>query len=251
MAYTASALSFMLENLSKPVVFTGAMIPFFEGHSDARRNLLISIEIAANSNIPEVCLFFHDKLLRGNRSKKLNSLTLDAFISPNYPNLAKFGTSLVIDESHLRKPPRKKLKVNVNMDESVIVIRLIPGFASNIVEFMLNAHDLSKKLKCLVLELYGMGNFPSRQGKLLELLKKAVDNGIVIVVCSQCVYGEVDLGAYQVGKVLRDLGALSALDMTIEAVSTKLSYLLGQNYKGEDLKEKFRQNLRGELTIKE
>lgn len=255
MAYTASCLSFMFENLAKPVVFTGSMIPLFKGESDARRNLLLSVKIAATSNVPEVCIFFHDRLLRGSRAKKMSATALDAFDSPNLPPLATWGTSLVINEALVLKHPRKPFELKKKLDARILVIRMIPGFSDVALRGLLAPvlQDDNKKqeklINGLVLELYGVGNIPIRKKGMLELLEKLIGRGVVVAVCSQCIKGKVNLLAYEVGKRLHNMGAMSTYDMTVEAVSTKLAYLFGQYpTKPERVKYLLTKSLRGELT---
>jgi L-asparaginase len=246
MAYTASALSFMLENLAKPVIVTGSMIPWSKGYSDARRNLLISLDIAGSSAIPEVCIFFHDKLMRGNRCKKLSTEALDAFYSPNHPPLANVGVSIVYHEMLFRVPPRKRFRAHTDMDTGIVATRLIPGFDDNI--FHALAALSRDSLKAVVVETYGTGNAPSRRAGLINALKEIVDSGKLVVVVSQCPTGHVDLKAYAVGRKLDEIGCVSGEDMTLEAVATKLSYLFGKGLTPAQVTAMLSQDLRGELT---
>jgi len=246
MAYTASALSFMLENLGKPVIVTGSMIPLIKGFSDARRNLLISVDIAGSSSIPEVCIFFHDRLIRGNRSKKLSTGDLDAFDSPNFPSLADVGVSLHYHEQLHRMPPRKPFRAHLEMDRGVIAIRMIPGFDDEI----FNIISPTPGLKAVVVEMYGTGNAPSRKEGLIVALENIVKSNKLVVIVSQCPTGHVALNTYAVGRRLAEIGCISGEDMTIEAVSTKLSYLFGRGLTAAQVKLMMSENLRGELTVK-
>lgn len=253
MAYAASSLSFMLENLAKPVIFTGSMIPLFKGESDARRNLLLSIKLAATSNIPEVCIFFHDKLLRGNRAKKISVNSLNAFDSPNLAPLATCGTLLTINDALVLHHSRKQFSLRKEMDSSVLVIRLIPGFCDRVFKRLFEPvvdenGESSLVMKALVLELYGAGNAPIKKRYLLDLLENAINCGLVVAICSQCIHGEVNLLAYELGKNLNDIGALSTFDMTVEAVATKLAFLFGQGCSSEEVRDLMTKSLRGEVT---
>ena len=227
-------------------MFTGSMLPLYKGHSDARRNILISILIAGTRSICEVCIFFQDKLLRANRAKKVNANALGAFDSPNFPPLGIAGTHLQLNETYFVPPPKRPLKLHTSLDSNVLVIRLIPGFRDDTLELLTQK---SVKLRALVLELYGVGNAPGRKGRLLTTIKNAVENGIVVAVCSQCWAGSVNLDTYAVGTSLKRVGAISTYDMTVESVATKLAFLLGQkDLNVEDIKTQLTQNLRGELS---
>ncbi|GBG24870.1 L-asparaginase, putative [Hondaea fermentalgiana] len=244
MAYSASALSFMLENLGKPVVLTGSMIPLIKGYSDARRNLLMAIFIAGTSCIPEVCIFFFDKLLRGNRSKKLDTGSLDAFQSPNFGPLASVGVGIQYHESFHLDPPKKPFRTHKTMDRGVAAIRMIPGFDDEILRALKNVSSL----KAIVVELYGTGNAPSRKRGLVEALESLIAAGKLVVVVSQCPTGNVDLLAYAVGRRLAEAGCLSGHDMTVEAVAAKLSYLFGRGLSPAIVRDRLSVSLRGELT---
>jgi len=244
MAYSASALSFMLENLGKPVVLTGSMIPLIKGYSDARRNLLMAIFIAGTSCIPEVCIFFFDKLLRGNRSKKLDTQSLDAFQSPNFGALASVGVGIQYHENFHLDPPKKPFRTHKGMDRGIAVIRMIPGFDDEI----FHALKGLSSLKAIVVELYGTGNAPSRKKSLLDALEALIAAGKLVVVVSQCPTGHVDLLAYAVGRRLAESGCLSGHDMTVEAVAAKLSYLFGRGLSPAMVRDRLSLSLRGELT---
>eukprot|EP00924_Labyrinthula_sp_SR-Ha-C_P003770 maker-scaffold_3-snap-gene-4.42-mRNA-1 protein AED:0.03 eAED:0.03 QI:184/1/1/1/1/1/5/396/380 len=257
MAYASSGISFMLTNLAKPVVFTGAMLPMANPHSDAVSNLLLSIEIAAFSNIPEVMLFFHNRLFRGNRAVKVKSNAMDAFDSPNLPPLAVSGVDLRFNEEIILKTPRNKhlnskFKVNYNFDLNILVIRLVPGFDDRPFKALLNSYNNPENpdlvLKGLVLQLYGTGNAPGAKKGLVSALKSVVDTGVVVAICSQCLSGEVNLGIYAAGNQLREIGAISTIDMTVEATTAKLGFLLGQGLPNSEVKRLLSTNIRGELS---
>jgi len=224
MAYAATSLSFMLENLGKTVVFTGSQIPFCEVYNDARRNLIASIIFAANSDFSEVCLFFNDKLLRGNRAKKMNAFGLDAFDSPNFPPLAKLGVNVETRRDLAIRAPSAAFKVFKKLEKSIVTIRLIPGFDD---EPLLMMVTHSKDLRAVVLELYGAGNAAGK-GTLMQVLAKCKEKGIYVVATTQCVMGSVLFGKYAVTNELVNLGVISAGDMTAEAVAAKLGYLIAK-----------------------
>lgn len=249
MAYASSALSFMLENLAKPVVFTGSQIPFAQVYTDARRNLLVSMIVAATSDIPEVCVCFNDKVLRANRTVKVNSTGLDAFDSPNYHPLATLGTTIRQRREFVLSLPTGPMSVNKNLDEKVIVIKLVPGFDD---ESILALVKYSTKLRAIVLEMYGTGNGPSKKDTLLEAIKVARhEKGIIVVALSQCLRGGVSLDTYTMGREFRNAGVISGGDMTTEACTTKLAYLCGMFSDPEEIERYMAINLRGELSVKD
>ena len=248
MAYTASALSFMLEGLGKAVVLTGSMIPLAEVYNDARRNLLISFIFAAQLELCEVAIFFNDRLLRGNRAIKMDSNSLAAFDSPNFPPLATVGAAIAADRARWRPPPTSRLRVHTELDARVVCLRLAPGFDDSAIASMIeHAHSL----KGLVLSLYGTGNGPSHKGPFIETISKAIARGVCVVAASQCVRGIVQLDTYEVGKLLLDIGVVSAGDMTTEACVTKMAYLFGRGVEGVELRQAMMDDLRGELSLGE
>lgn len=245
MAYTASALSFMLEGLGKAVVLTGSMIPLAEVYNDARRNLLISFIFAAQLELCEVAIFFNDRLLRGNRAIKIDSNSLDAFDSPNFPPLATVGATIAADRARWRPPPTSRLRVHMELDASVVCLRLAPGFDDSAIASMI---EHATSLKGVVLSLYGTGNGPSHKSDFIDTIKKAIERGVLVVAASQCTRGTVQLDTYEVGRLLLEIGVVSARDMTTEACVTKMAYLFGRGVEGADLRRAMSDDLRGELS---
>jgi len=228
MAYTASALSFMLQNLAKPVVFTGAQLPISEPRSDARENLITALEIASarengKSIVPEVCIYFDDELIRGSRAKKVESLHFDAFNSENYPLLARAGVKIDYALSAIRTPGEGPLKLLEKFDTQVSILKLFPGIKEEIIAPILG----NPNLKALILETFGSGNAPSAPW-FIQLLKKGISNGLIILNISQCPGGMVIQGKYETSRTLQEIGVISGGDMTIEAAVTKLMLLLGE-----------------------
>lgn len=246
MAYTASALPFMLEGLAKPVILTGSQIPLCEVRSDARANLINALLIAGAGEIAEVCLCFGDKLLRGCRAQKLAADGLNAFDSPNYPPLGRLGIHIEIDHALARRPsPQAPAQLNVQtlVNPPVAVLRLFPGITADLVRIM-----TQPPLRGLVLETYGVGNGPDRDTDFIDALAEATARGVVIVACTQCVRGAVDLHAYRAGSALAKAGVLSGHDMTTEAALAKMFYLFSRGLDTPAIRAAIGQDLRGELT---
>lgn len=242
MAYTASALSFMLGGLEKPVVLTGSQIPLAEVRSDARENLITSMLLAAHYRVPEVCVYFGGLLLRGNRSTKVSSSGFGAFASPNFPPLGRAGVGIELDQSLLHFSPGP-LQVQTLKDVQVAALRLFPGItAESMQNFLLDP------VQGLVLETYGAGNAPVNDASLLEVLRAACERGVVIVNCTQCLHGSVDMSGYATGSALAAAGVVSGFDLTPEAALTKLLYLFSRNLGVDEVRRQMGQNLRGELT---
>ena len=244
MAYTASALSFMLENLNKPVVLTGSQIPLCEVRSDGQDNLVTSLIIAGTGKIREVCLYFGGRLLRGNRATKMSADGLLAFDSPNCPRLAEAGISIRYLPSPM--PPKamgEKLNLCKFEDVPIGVLKVFPGISFPIFDRL-----MTEKLRGIVLETFGAGNIPGEGDSLLPIIRKAFNAGSVVTVCSQCPQGTVSLGTYKTSSPLKEAGAVSGFDMTTEACVAKLYYLFSQNLSKEEIKRLMEENLRGELT---
>ena len=248
MAYTATALSFMLENLGKPVVFTGSQIPLCEPYNDARRNLIMALLFASRDTINEVSIFFHDRLLRACRSTKVNTHSLMAFDSPKMEPLARIGIDIEENQHALSPPARGALRVHTSMDTRLLTIHLVPGFDDGIIKDMIQNAD-GHRLKALVLKLYGTGNFPSVKESFVQLLADAREKGILVVAGSQCHTGHVMMGHYATGRVLLEAGVVSGCDMTLEAIACKLGYLFGRgDLTVSQVADLMNVSLRGEVT---
>lgn len=244
MAYTASALSFMLEGLDKPVVITGSQIPLCQLRSDAKDNLITSMLIASHGIANEVCLYFGGKLLRGNRATKSSSDGLIAFTSPNYHPLAEAGIDIVYNYGALERPNKNKsFKLVQFKQTSIGVLKVFPG-----IQFSLFESIMTESLKGIVLETFGAGNIPSYSHALLPIIRKAFEHGTIVTVCSQCQQGTVKLGTYETSSALTEAGAVSGYNMTTEAAVTKLYYLFTLGLPKEEIKNLMEENLRGELT---
>ncbi len=242
MAYTASALSFMLENLGKPVVLTGSQIPLCEVRSDGSDNLITSLLVAAGEYVHEVCLYFGRRLIRGNRSTKRSADDLAAFDSPNYPLLAEAGITLRYNPGALLPKPEGPLQLQLLESVPIGVIKVFPG-----IQFELFEPIMTEKLRGIVIETFGAGNIPGDGSALLPIIRRASENGTVMTVCTQCMQGTVYLGAYETSAALKKAGAVSGRDLTTEAAVAKLYYLFSCGFDKETIKRKMRHNLRGEM----
>lgn len=245
MAYTASAMSFMLEGLNKAVVFTGSQIPLCRMRSDGIDNLVTSMLVAASGEVREVCLYFGGLLLRGNRATKISADDLEAFASPNYPRLAEIGTSITYRKKFLREGGAEPFSLFEVGNVPIAVIKMFPGFSYDLL-----AAVLEGDVRGIVLEAFGAGNIPDGHS-LAPLLEAAKERGTVIVVTSQCGKGNVELGAYAASMYLTRAGAVSGRDMTTEAAVAKLYYLFSKYNDAHAVKELMESDLRGEVSIEE
>lgn len=251
MSYTASALSFMLENLSKPVILTGSQLPIGVLRTDGKENLITSIEIAAakdeegNAMVPEVCIFFENHLLRGNRTTKINAENFNAFQSFNYPPLAVAGIHIKYDTSLVKHPDKSRpFKPHYVLDPNVVVLTLFPGIQKEIVASLLKV----KGLKAVVLKTYGSGNAPQLEWLIGEL-NEAQKRGIVIVNITQCSLGSVEMSRYETGMHLLQTGVICGYDSTMESALTKLMFLLGHQLNYQEIRKGMLSDLAGEITI--
>lgn len=244
MAYTASALPFMLEGLAKPVILTGSQIPLCRVRSDGRDNLITALMVIAQAPVPEVCLCFGNRLLRGCRSTKVDAAGFQAFDSPNFPDLGQIGVVIRTNPDLFLPPqPGNGLTVHPLSAAKVGALRLFPGISAELV-----ANVLRSPLQGLVLETYGMGNGPSDSADLMDILAEAGGRGVVMVNCTQCQRGTVDQGKYQAGSALARCDVVSGADMTAEAALAKLIYLFSLELEPDEIRQTMTRNLRGELT---
>ena len=251
MAFTASALSFMLENLTKPVILTGSQLPIGQLRTDGKENLITSIEIAAAHHdnglpiVPEVCIYFSGKLLRGNRSTKINADGFNAFESFNYPHLADAGVNITYHEEYILKPDYSQpLTPHFALDPNVVVFTLFPGVQDNIVHHVLDAPEL----RSIVMRTYGSGNAPQRPW-LMQMLKDATTRGVNIINISQCAAGTVEMARYDTGYQLKNAGVISGFDSTVESAVTKLMHLQGHYTDYRKVRHYMCCNMRGEITL--
>lgn len=249
MAYTASALSFMLENLGKPVVLTGSQLPIGTIRTDGKENLITAIEIAAAKKngkaiVPEVSVYFEYRLYRGNRTNKFNAEHFRAFHSPNYPLLAEAGVHINYNPSCIRPLPSRKLKVHTALTKDVAILKMFPGISAGVVNAVLNA----KGVRAIVLETYGSGNVTTEKW-FIRALEKAIKNGRIILNITQCAAGRVEQGRYQTSAELERIGVTGGADMTTEAAVTKLMFLLAEEKNTRGITRALQADLRGELTL--
>jgi L-asparaginase len=249
MAYTASALSFMLENLNKPVIFTGSQLPIGMVRTDGRENFINSIEIAGASEketpvVPEVALCFENKLYRGNRTSKFNAEHFGAFVSGNYPTLADIGVNIKYNREMILKPNFKKLRVHKQLDENIAILKLFPGITRQVVASTLQTPDL----KAVILETFGAGNAPTAKW-FLDQLMEAINNDIILFNVTQCKGGTVDMGKYETSVELGKIGVIGGYDITTESAVTKLMYLLGCGFSKDEVEKYLQNSLRGEMTV--
>ncbi|MBB70844.1 MAG: L-asparaginase 1 [Legionellales bacterium] len=243
MAYSASALSFMLENLAKPVVFTGSQVPLIEAHTDARENLIGALLFACKPELHEVCVFFDNKLYRGNRCQKTNANSYHAFDSVNYPAIGEVALALNLRDDCQFSKVSKPLSVQAIKNTQLAHIRLFPGLDSRVLN-----NILDQPIQALVMETYGIGNAPVVNQSLVDILTAATNRGVVIVNTSQCAIANVNMDSYPTGRALKDIGIISGFDMTAESAITKLHYLFSKYDNIETIKTQMQTNLRGELT---
>ncbi|HEU4718822.1 MAG TPA: asparaginase [Bacteroidia bacterium] len=247
MAYSASALSFMLENLAKPVILTGAQLPIGTIRTDGKENLITAIEIAGTKKngkpvVPEVCIYFEFRLYRGNRTNKFNAEHFRAFHSPNYPLLAEAGVNIHFNENAIAPLPRKKLSVHTKFDTRIAVLKLFPGITKEVVE----AYTKNKSIRAIVLETFGSGN-ASTERWFITSLENAIHSGKIILNITQCAAGKVQQGRYETSAELLRIGVTGGSDMTTEAATTKLMFLLGKEKDPARIRKELSASLRGEL----
>lgn len=249
MSFTASALSFMLENLAKPVVLTGSQLPIGKIRTDARENIITAIEIAAARNtngeaiVPEVCIYFDFMLFRGNRSKKYNAEKFEAFYSMNYPSLAEAGVAIKYKTQFILPQPGGELRVHKRLDPSIGVLKIYPGIGQRTVDAVLNAPGI----RGVILESFGNGNATTASW-FISSLARVIAKGVIVLNITQCDGGSVELGQYETSKYLKEAGVISGFDMTFEAAVTKMMYLFGEDAGHEAIRKQLQEPLRGELT---
>ena len=251
MSYSASALSFMIGNLTKPIIFTGSQLPIGVPRTDGKENLVSAVEIASakdfdgHAMVPEVCVFFDSLLMRGNRTTKVNAENFSAFRSPNFPALAQAGVNIKYNSSLIRKPGDwdAGIVANTALDTSVSILKIHPGITPGVVRDIL----LGEGTRAVILETYGSGNAPTKEW-FLDIIREAREKGKIIVNVTQCLYGSVDMGLYATGKALKEAGVVSGSDITTESMLAKLFYLLGKSGDPDWIRDRVAKNLRGEMS---
>lgn len=251
MAYSASALSFMLDNLSKPVIFTGSQLPIGRPRTDGKENLISAIEIATARNaqglarVPEVCICFNSQLLRGNRSTKINSVGFDAFSSPNYPPLATAGINIKYNDSIIRSSSEHwgEMSIHTKLDTRVSILKVHPGITEEAVRDIL----LGKGTRAVIIETYGSGNAISKPW-FLEIVREAAASGKILLNVTQCLSGDVNMDLYATGRTLKDAGVISGHDITTESALGKLFYLMGEHADNGKVKALLEKNMKGEIS---
>lgn len=249
MAYSASALSFMLDNLDKPVIFTGSQLPIGRPRTDGKENLISSVEIAGarepdgRATVPEVCIFFNDLLLRGNRCTKVDAEGFEAFRSPNYPPLAEAGIDIRYNRDVIQEPSRGVFGISTRLDTAVSILKVHPGITERVVEDIL----LGNGTRAVILETFGCGNAPSRDW-FLDIVRESVSRGKVLFNVTQCPRGRVNMDLYATGRALKDAGVLSGGDITTESALGKLFFLMGKSDDNEYVKAYLEKDLRGEIS---
>ena len=249
MAYSASALSFMLSNLDKPVIFTGSQLPIGLPRTDGKENLISSVEIAGSrepdgsATVPEVCIFFNDTLLRGNRSTKIDASGFEAFRSPNFPPLAEAGIDIRYNHDAILRASGGDFTVNTRLDTSVSILKVHPGITERVVEDILLGSDT----RAVIIETFGCGNAPSREW-FLDIVRKSAASGKILFNVTQCLRGRVNMDLYATGRALKDAGVLSGGDITTESALGKLFYLMGKYSDNENVKAYLEKDLRGEIS---
>lgn len=251
MAYTASALSFMLENLGKPVIITGSQLPIGQLRTDGKENLLTSIEIATARHsdgtpmVPEVCIFFESRLMRGNRTTKINAEGFNAFRSLNFPSLAHAGIHIKYEKHLIRKPsPKAQFRPHYLLDNNVMIVTLFPGIRKEVVDTCFSINGL----RAVVLKTFGAGNAPQKPW-LVERIKRLIAQGIIVVNITQCSKGTVEMHRYETGLQLLQAGVINGYDSTIEATLTKLMFLLGHGYPHDEIIRLMNTSIAGEITV--
>lgn len=252
MAYTASVMSLMFENLTKPIILTGSQLPIGKLRTDGKENLITALEIAADKDefgkptVPELCIYMQNVLLRGNRTTKINAQHFSAFSSPNYPPLARTGVDIQYEEKFILKPDYDKpVRFHLALDHHVAILKLFPGITEEVARAFLTTPGL----RGVVFEAYGAGNSPQTEW-FINLLRETVEKGIVVVNVTQCLYGSVDMHRYKNGQCLEKLGLIGAYDITTEAALAKMMILFGEGKTPDQVKELMPKSLRGELTVR-